>query len=105
MEEKVQMKKGKFLRIVSPKLYNYLTTRFEEDFNIHPYDMQLEGIENEKGVFLLLKFGDNYAHVIEEFFSFPTIDEAGEELENFVKESGEACKEIMIADYFKMMEP
>jgi len=104
MEEKKQQAKGKFLRVVSPKLYLYLTSQFSDQFNIHPYDIRYEGIEKEDGVLVILRYGEDYIQMIEYFFTFAEIDEEGEELTEFVEETGEICQEVMIADYYKMMD-
>ncbi|GAB3060219.1 hypothetical protein [Virgibacillus ainsalahensis] len=105
MTEDTQQKKSKFLRLVSPKLYNYILNQFEDEYNIHSYDFQAEGIKEETGILVLLRFGEQYTHIKEHFFSFEAIKEEKDELDEFVKEAGEYCTEILIADYYKMMEP
>ncbi|MBY7142031.1 hypothetical protein KFZ56_02785 [Virgibacillus sp. NKC19-3] len=105
MSEDKQQQKRKFLRVLSPDLYRYITDKFEELHNIHAYDIQADAIKEETGLHLRLQFGDQFAHQEERFFTFDAIEERSTELEEFVKSTADKCQEVMIADYFKMMKP
>ncbi|MFC3040630.1 hypothetical protein ACFOGI_10265 [Virgibacillus xinjiangensis] len=103
--EEITEKKAKFLRVLSPKLYRFLTSQLEEQFHIHSYDIQLEGIQEENGILVILQYGEGFTHVEEEVFSMDEIEQEGEDLQDFVQRTGEACREVMIADYYKMVKP
>lgn len=91
------------LRAVSPKLYNYITEILEES-NIHPYDIQTSTIKTDEGLQVFVQYGENFKQSQSSFFSFETINNLDSEINDFTKEIADACKEAMIADYFKMMK-
>ncbi|WP_449354608.1 hypothetical protein ACUL41_16825 [Virgibacillus natechei] len=103
MDEQHQQRKA--LRVISPDLYRYITGKFEELHNIHIYDIQVNAVKEETGLHIRLQFGDQFAHQEEQFFTFETIEEQSAELEEFVKSAADKCQEVMVADYFKMMNP
>jgi hypothetical protein len=99
-----QLQRGKLLRVVSPELYGYLSDEFEKKFNIHPFDIQLEGIEREDGIQVLLHYGEGFANQMDTFFPYSAIAPESDELKEFTVSAGETCKEAMVADYYKMMD-
>ncbi|UJL46684.1 hypothetical protein KFZ58_01615 [Virgibacillus sp. NKC19-16] len=105
MNEDKQHRRRKSLRVISPDLYWYITGKFEELHNVHTYDIQADAIKEETGLHIRLKFGDQFAHQEEQFFTFEAIEEQSTELEGFVKSTADKCQEVMVADYFKMMNP
>ncbi|WP_164668821.1 hypothetical protein [Virgibacillus doumboii] len=104
MESK-QSGKEQPLRVVLPELYTFVTEGLEDLHNIHPYDIQLYGVEEETGYQLIFYFGEGYSHQESIFFSHSSIEKKDSEITDFVEKFGESCKEVMIADYFKMMKP
>ncbi|MBP1969923.1 hypothetical protein J2Z83_002031 [Virgibacillus natechei] len=105
MSEEKQHKIRKNLRVLSPDLYRYITSKFEEFHNIHTYDVQVDVIKKETGLHIQIRFGDQFAHAEEQFFTFEAIEEPDAEFEEFVKSTADACQKVMVADYFKMMKP
>ena len=95
--------KQKALRVVSPKLFNYITKILEEA-NIHPYDIQASSIKTKNGLQVFIQYGENFTQSQSAYFSFKSVEMLDDEIFHFVKEIAESCKETMIADYFKMMK-
>lgn len=91
------------LRAVSPQLYNYITEILEES-NIHQYDFEASTIEIDNGLQVFIQYGENFSQSQSAFFTFTEINQLDEKIKSFVEEIAEACKEVMIADYFKMMK-
>lgn len=91
------------LRAVSPKLFRYISETLEEG-NIHPYDIQASSVEKEDGLQVFIQYGDNFTQSKSAYFSYQSIEKLDKEIETFIKEIAEACKQTMIADYFKMMK-
>src|SRR5690625_1355945 len=104
MGEKGKNQTMRPLRIISPKLYTLIIGEFET-YNIHSYDLMIEGEKKDKGIQIRILFGEHFAHTETEFFSFESIEKMSDELIQFIKSAAETCKETMIADYFKMMAP
>jgi len=95
----------KSLRAVSPKLHLLIMSELESKYNIQPYDVQAEAIKKDKGIQVLLKFGERFTHQEEQYFPFSQIRKESKVLDAFIQSSGEACKEVMIQDYYRMMAP
>ena len=104
MEKNEGIQKEKPLRIISPHLYNTIVSELEI-YNIHSYDVLMNGNKGEEGIQITLQFGEDYAHQETKFFSFKEIEEVADDFIQFIKKVAETCKEAMIADYFKMMAP
>lgn len=103
--EPEQTENERFLRVILPNLYNFLMEELEKHYNIHPYDIQAHAIKESEQYQLIFYFGDGFAHQKTKSFSNEAIEKMSTEITDFAKELGEACKEVMIADYFKMMKP
>lgn len=97
--------KEQSLRVILPELYNFVTDELERLHNIHPYDIQIYTIEETTGYQLIFYFGEGYSHQDSHSFSKNSIEKMDKEITDFIEIFGESCKEVMIADYFKMMKP
>ncbi|MBP1950748.1 hypothetical protein [Virgibacillus litoralis] len=102
--ERIQTEQEQFLRVALPDLYSFLMEEVEKHYNIHPYDIQAHVIKDSEQYQLIFYYGDGFAHQKSKSFSHEAVERMGEEMTDFSKELGEACKEVMIADYFKMMK-
>ncbi|GAA0611349.1 hypothetical protein GCM10009001_30740 [Virgibacillus siamensis] len=92
------------LRVLFPDLYQFVVNHLEETHNIHPYDVQAHALKDQNGYQLIFHFGEGYAHEESKFFTLDSIKNMDAEIKEFTKTVGEKCKEVMIADYFKMMK-
>ncbi|WP_085992615.1 hypothetical protein [Oceanobacillus senegalensis] len=104
MSGKTKQAQVKSLISVSPKLYRYFTTELENRYHIHSYDFQADAIKKENGIYIILRFGDYFDQKKEQFFSNNKLEDK-KELEAFIIEAGEFCKQVLIDDYFKRMAP
>lgn len=104
MAENQGRQQMKSLRISSPKLYHYIISGLEA-FNIHSYDVLLEGIKEKTGIRVVLHYGQNFTQNKMAIFSFKTIEEHGNDLKEFINEVSADCKKTMIDDYFNQMAP
>jgi hypothetical protein len=93
------------MRIILPKLYQAITNKLEEQHNIHPYDIQAKVQTDTSGYQVIVYFGDGFAHKESHYFSNEAIENMNHNVIEFIEKIGDACKEVMIADYFKMMRP
>ncbi|QKY69154.1 hypothetical protein [Lentibacillus sp. CBA3610] len=93
------------MRIILPNLYNEITKQLEEQHNIHPYDIQAKAVTEDSGYQVIIYFGDGFSHRKSKHFSSEAIEKMDTDESGFIEELGDACKEVMIADYFKMMRP
>lgn len=91
------------LRAVAPKLFHYITEILDES-NIHPYDIQASTIKTDVGLQVFIQYGENFKQSQSQLFSYESVDKLDDEVHVFIKEIADACKETMIADYFKMMK-
>ncbi|MGY0691712.1 hypothetical protein ACW2QC_02825 [Virgibacillus sp. FSP13] len=91
------------IRILFPKLYEYIETELE-NLHVHPYDIQANIAEEGSEYRILIHFGDGFAHTKSQLFTLEAINQLDTQITEFIKELGEKCKEVMIADYFKMMK-
>lgn len=95
--------KERSLRICFPKLYRQIVTKLE-DFHIHPYDLQIN-IKDKKGSYqLILHYGKGYSHTVSQHFTAVQLNEMDPGIIDFVLQNVDAIKEVMVADYFKMMK-
>lgn len=92
------------LRAVSPTFYRYLVSAFES-FHIHPYDIQANAIIQGDEVEVILRFGEDFHQTERRAFTLDTIEKGSQDITDFIKETGEVCKNVLIADYYKMMKP
>ncbi|MUV36731.1 hypothetical protein JNUCC1_00535 [Lentibacillus sp. JNUCC-1] len=97
--------KAKSLRVIAPQLYKDIINAMTAKHNIHSYDIQATAIEKKDGLTIILRFGEEFAHTQEAFFTHETIKDRGEELNQFIQETADICKDVMVKDYFKMMKP
>ncbi|GGJ85163.1 hypothetical protein GCM10007063_04630 [Lentibacillus kapialis] len=103
--EQISSKQEQPMRVVLPDLYKKITDKLEEDYNIHKYDIQAQAVQESSGYEAIIYFGDSYAHKNSQYFSNEAIKHKNPEIAEFIEKVGSACKEVMIADYFKMMRP
>ncbi|MFD2760803.1 hypothetical protein [Lentibacillus juripiscarius] len=103
--EQASTGKERSLRVILPELYSFITTELEDRYNIHPYDIQANAVKEASGYKIILYYGDNYAHQKAQSFSVKSLQSFDTELTAFIEEVGESCKEVMIADYYRMMKP
>ncbi|WP_404452293.1 hypothetical protein LG329_18285 [Virgibacillus necropolis] len=101
-EEKTS-KPERSIRAIAPELYANIISELE-NAHIHPYDIQANAVKEDGGYKLIIRFGEDFAHTESEFFSFQSIERMDTDLTEFVKKIGEACKQVMIQDYYKMMK-
>lgn len=94
----------KSLITLSPKLYRHITKRLQDRYHIHSYDLQANGLKKEDGLHVIIRFGEHYNHEKEKYISNEAL-ENDKKLDPFIKEVGEACKQVLIDDYFKKMTP
>ncbi|RKQ30751.1 hypothetical protein [Oceanobacillus halophilus] len=104
MSEKTKKEKINSLISISPKLYRYITSELQKRYHVHSYDLQAGAIKKEHGIHVFLRFGERFSHEKEQFFSDEKLED-GKELDAFIEEAGEACKQVLIDDYFKRMTP
>ncbi|MGM8364955.1 hypothetical protein ACLIBG_05650 [Virgibacillus sp. W0181] len=105
MVDKTEQKTAKGLRVIDPKLFRYIVNKLNDSHNIHSYDIEALAVKEASGLTITLRYGENYAQSKEAFFSFEIINNRSEELNAFIQEAADECKEVMVADYFKMMKP
>lgn len=103
--EQTSSKQEQPMRVILPDLYNEVTKNLEDHHNIHKYDIQAQAIKEASGYEAIIYFGDSYAHKKSQYFSNEAIKNTNHEIIEFIEKVGDACKEVMIADYFKMMRP
>lgn|SRR5690625_2329474 len=92
------------LRMISPEIYNHIISEVK-DYNIHSYDLLVNGIKKENGMQIILRFGENFAREQTKLLSLKVLEEKGDELTNFIRSTAETCKKAMIDDYFDKMAP
>ncbi|WP_096270212.1 hypothetical protein [Paucisalibacillus globulus] len=97
--------KQKSLRIVSPKLYNYIIQELEDKHNIHSYDIQIDASIMDEGMEITIRFGETFSNKESKFFPHKEIAEISDDIREFVAKTGEACTEVLIDDYFKIYAP
>lgn len=91
------------LRIVLPDLYKDIVDKLKEQ-HIHAYDIQASAVKKENGFEVFIRFGEGFTQKQSQYFTYEAIEKTDQAITNFVEGIGKACKEIMIADYFKMMK-
>lgn len=94
-----------FLYKISPKLYRYIITELETNFHIQPYDVQLEGNNKDEGIKLIVRFGENFNHSSEQFFSNEQLENEKLALKDFIAKTGGQCIQVLKDDYFNKMTP
>lgn len=92
------------LRAVSPDLFKKVTSDLEK-YNIHLNDIQANAVKKDDGLDVIILFGESFNQFKSHFFTYDEIDSNDVKVSQFINEVAEACKDIMIADYFKMMKP
>jgi hypothetical protein len=95
--------KEQSIRVLFPKLYKHIASELEE-IHIHPYDIQANIQDVGPSYRVILHYGDGFAHTESQLFTADAINQLSTELTTFIKETGEMIKQVMIADYFKMMK-
>jgi len=104
VSEKNSKELEKPLRIISPKLYRFIISEFEK-YNIHSYDLLINGIKKDQGMEIILRFGETFSRKKSKLFSDQVIKGQADELRKFIENATEACKKAMIDDYFERMAP
>ncbi|WP_026905818.1 hypothetical protein [Paucisalibacillus globulus] len=105
MNESKTNDKKKSLRLVSPRLYNYITEKLEDKHNIHSYDLQIDASLMDEGIEIAIRFGETFSNIETKFFTHEQVKEISKEVKEFVAQTGEACTEVLIDDYFKIHAP
>ncbi|WP_188205551.1 hypothetical protein [Alkalibacillus aidingensis] len=105
MSQKETKEKSQSLISVSPKLNREIVSRLEEQYHIHSYDIQANAIKKENGIHILIYFGEHFTHKEDAFFTYEQINQISDEIKEFIEKTGEACKQVLIDDYYKMMAP
>ncbi|HLQ71726.1 MAG TPA: hypothetical protein VK142_07970 [Bacillota bacterium] len=95
--------KQRMLRAVSPDLFNVIISELEK-YNIHLNDIQANVIIKEDGLDVIVLFGEHFNQTKSRFFTHESIESQFEDIQRFAYDIAEACREVMIADYFKMMK-
>ncbi|MEN1969420.1 hypothetical protein WMZ97_15260 [Lentibacillus sp. N15] len=95
--------KERSLRIQFPKLYNHIAAKLE-DYHVHSYDVQINVKEEESYHCIVLHYGNGYSHHLSQVFTPKQMYEMDTEITDFVQKSVDTIKEVMVADYFKMMK-
>lgn len=95
--------KQQMLRAVAPHLFEQITTELEL-YNIHLNDIQANVVKKDEGLHVIVLFGENFTQSKSHFFSSAKDDVNEIEMKQFAHKIAEACREIMVADYFKMMK-
>lgn len=95
----------KSLRAVSPKLYRLIMAGLEDEYHIQPYDVQAEAVKKDTGFQVILRFGEQFTENQEQFFSFEAVSEKSDQVKEFVQTAGDACKQVLIEDYYRIMAP
>lgn len=103
--ERGEKKTTKPLQIIDPKLYRYIVEELNDRHNIHSYDTEILATKEDSGLTIIIKYGENFTHSKEELFIYETLKNRGDDFIKFVHEVADECKEVMIAEYFKMMKP
>lgn len=93
------------LNAVSPRLYRYITSELEKNFNIHTYDLQIDGIKESDEIHVIIKYGKYFTEKLGKIIPIEEIENPSAVLNEFIKEAGEACTKVLIDDYFKKMTP
>jgi len=91
------------LRLVKPGSYALLIKELES-FHLHSYDMKASAIEEGDGITIVVRFGEQLNHAMKQFFTHETIQNADSLMTDFFRKVAEACKQALIADYYKMMK-
>lgn len=91
------------LRVVLPKLYNYLVKELES-FHVHAYDIQANAVEKDSGYQIMIHYGEGFSQLESQFFFYKSINNLDESITEYIGTIGEKCKQVMVADYFKMMK-
>lgn len=105
MIEKKEEKLIKPLEIIDSTLYRYIVEALYEKQNIHSYDVEVLATEEETGLTISLKYGENFTHAKEAFFEYEALNKLDDEFVKFIDEITDECKKVMVAEYFKMMKP
>ena len=93
------------LEIVDSTTYRYIIEALYEKQNIHSYDVEILAREEDTGLMIILKFGENFSHSKKAFFQYETLKKLDEDFVKFIDDVTEECKKVMVAEYFKMMKP
>jgi hypothetical protein len=105
MSQKKHETKVKSLRLVSPRLYTYITNELQQTHNIQTYDLQIDALVKDKGMEITIRYGETFSHKETSFFTYEQIDEVSSEIKEFIAKIGEDCTKVMIDDYFKIYAP
>ncbi|WP_164669518.1 hypothetical protein [Virgibacillus doumboii] len=104
MKTKETKTSRKLLRAVYPKLYDHLLEELMSH-NIHSYDVQITFEKAGSSVEIQVRFGERFTRELTRTFSEKNVHEIGDAFHDFCEEIKQACKETLIADYFKMVKP
>ena len=91
------------LRVISPSMFEQIRSELEK-YNVHPNDIQAKAIEKNDGLEVTVLFGEGFNQSKAQFFTNDAIETDYESIQRFAYDIAEACREVMIADYYKMMK-
>lgn len=103
MELARKLQRERPLRVMLPTFYNYLIMELEKEC-IHAYDIQANAVESKTGYVIHIFYGQGFTQTSSNFFSHSSIENVDESVKEYIKTIAEKCKQVMIADYFKMMK-
>ncbi len=72
--------------------------------HLHPYDVKAGVIAADGGFELTLYYGEGWTRRKQRFFELEALETPSDALTAFSLETAEACKQALIADYYKMMK-
>ncbi|WP_138417515.1 hypothetical protein [Aquibacillus sediminis] len=104
MENQSKQTNRQLLRVAYPETYGLLMAELSKH-HIHAYDVQATAKKVDQYVEIQVRFGEDFSKEQTQTFREKEIKQKSEEITNFFKQVGETCKEILIADYFKMVKP
>lgn len=91
------------LRLMEPKLYGVLVEELER-LRLHPYDVKASARSDERGLTILLRFGEDFGKMSSRTFSFEEMKAGDGKVAGFFRETAELMQRALIADYYKMMK-
>ncbi|KIO66895.1 hypothetical protein B4064_2039 [Caldibacillus thermoamylovorans] len=65
----------------------------------------MEAINKDEGIKLIVRFGENFNHSSEQFFSNEQLENEKLALKEFIAKTGGQCIQVLKDDYFNKMTP
>ncbi|TMN23077.1 hypothetical protein [Lentibacillus cibarius] len=92
------------LRTMYPSAYKCLIEKLQEH-NIHSFDVQATARKKDAYVSVSVRFGERFGQEKIQDFPEKALHETDSDFAAFCEEVQKTCKEVLIADYFKMVKP